>query len=146
MHDCIDACASGSKRLQIVNLVKLTAIRKFDIMVRLIRRGRHYAAIVPSSWHNTLNIAEMYAASSLLIVTSFVLECLSKSIGAGGGEDSGLGDAVGDAIEDSGHMSRKDKILRESLKDERLIFSQVLTYYFSSRCPSTRCICCWCSR
>lgn len=72
----------------------------------------------------------MYAASSLLIVTSFVLECLSKSIGAGGSEDSGLGDAVGEAIEGSGHMSRKDKILRESLKDGHLIFSQLLTYNF----------------
>lgn len=88
----------------------------------------------------------MFTALSLLTVTSFVFECLSKSIGAGGSEDSGIGDAVGETIEGSGHMSRKDKILRESLKDGHLIFSQVLTYYFSSWCPSTRCIYCWYSR
>lgn len=133
------------KCCQLVSLVKLATFRdcysnrpsREMSMARRIKRGRHYAAILPSSWHNTLNIAERYAASSLLIVTSFVLECLSKSIGSGGSEDSGLGDAVGETIEGSGHMSRKFKILRESLKDGRLISSQLLTDDFSSRCPIT---------
>lgn len=88
----------------------------------------------------------MYNALTPLTIALFVLKARSESIGAGEGEnstksDSGIGDAIGDAIDNSGHLSRTDIILSKSLEDGHLIFSHLLICNLSSFCFYTHCFC-----
>lgn len=105
--------------------------------------GRHYAIGV-LIWHNSLNIAQMYNALTPLTIALFFLKARSESIGEGENStksDSGIGDAIGDAIDNRGHLSRTDIILSKSLEDWHLIFSHLLICNLSSFCFYTHYFC-----
>lgn len=67
----------------------------------------------------------MYTALIPLTIAMFVLEGLSK--GGGGSEESpsgsGIGNAIGEALSNNGHPTRKEIIASEWLKDGCLIFA-----------------------